>query len=210
VQQAKAKNPDIFVNSGHLLEAIAAHKAVKDLRLNAKLVAYSVGPAQPEFVQTLGDSADYVVTAAPWTPEARYKVSYYLSSGDYVAAYHKKFNTTQPPSFTVADGTAAGLALQIAIERSRSLDADRVRDAVAGIDVNTFFGRIKFDAQGQNTYKNILVEQILHNQLQTVYPPENATAAPTYPAPSWETRFGVPAAPPKPKLPGTGRPPTNS
>src|SRR5205814_1107697 len=63
VQQAKAKNPDIFVNSGHLLEAIAAHKAVKDLRLNAKMIAYSVGPDQPQFEEALGSSADFVVTA---------------------------------------------------------------------------------------------------------------------------------------------------
>src|SRR6266700_1031772 len=107
VQQAKAKNPDIFVNSGHLLEAIAAHKAVKDLRLNAKMIAYSVGPDQPEFEQSLGTSADFVVTASPWTPQARYMPSYYLTSAEYVSAYHKKFSTTQAPAYPVADSTAA-------------------------------------------------------------------------------------------------------
>ena len=207
VQQVKGRNPDIFVNSGHLLEAIAAHKAAKDLRLNAKLFAYSVGPAQPEFVQTLGNSADFVVTASPWTSEARYKASYYLSGAEYVEAYHKKFNTTQAPAFPVADSTAAGVALQLAIERSQSTDPEKVRNALAGLDVNTFFGRIKFDPQGQNTYKNVLVEQIQNSQLQTVFPPENASAAPTYPTPTWETRFGAPAEPPKAKLPGTGEPP---
>src|SRR5207247_10549492 len=120
-----------------------------------------------------------LLTASPWTAGARYRASYYLSSGEYVAAYHKKFNPPQEPPFPVADSTAAGVALQLAIERSQSTDPDRVREALATLDVNTFFGRIKFDGQGQNTYKNILVEQILNNQLQTVFPPENATAAPT-------------------------------
>jgi branched-chain amino acid transport system substrate-binding protein len=207
VQQAKAKNPDIFVNSGHLLEAIAAHKAVKDLRLNAKMVAYSVGPDQPQFEETLGSSADFVVTASPWTPQARYMPSYYLTSAEYVTAYHKKFNTMLAPAYPAADSTAAGVALELAIERSQSVDPDTVRDALAGLDVNTFFGRIKFDGQGQNTFKNILVEQIQNNQIQTIYPPEVATASPAFPAPTWEARFGTPPEPPKPKLPGTGKPP---
>jgi branched-chain amino acid transport system substrate-binding protein len=204
VQQARSRNPDIFVNSGHLLEAIAAHKAAKDLRLDAKMFAYAVGPDQPEFVQTLGNSADYVVTASPWTPEARYKADYYLTSAQYVAAYEKKYKTTLAPPFPVADSSVAGVALQVAIERSQSLDPEQVRDALASLDVSTFFGRIKFDGQGQNTFKNILVTQIQNGQLTTVWPPEIAATTPTYPAPTWEARFGTPTEPPKAKLPGTG------
>src|SRR5262245_5756306 len=206
VQQAKTKNPDVFVNSGHLLEAIAAHKAAMDLRLDAKMFAYSVGPDQPEFVQTLGKSADYVVTASPWTPEAKYKADYYLTSAAYVAAYEKKYGTTQAPPFPVADSTVAGVALQVAIERAQSTDPERVRDALANLDISTFFGRIKFDGQGQNTFKNILVTQIRNGQLETVWPPETASTTPTYPTPTWESRFGTPTQPPKAKLPGTGKP----
>jgi branched-chain amino acid transport system substrate-binding protein len=207
VQQAKDKNPDIFVNSGHLLEAIAAHKAAKDLRLDAKLFAYAIGPAQPEFALTLGPSADYVVTASPWTPQARYKASYYLSSQEYVAAYRKKYSTQLEPTYLSAAATASGVVLQLAMERAGSLDPEKVRDALAALDLNTFFGRIKFNAGGQNSYKNVLVEQIQSGQIQTVWPPEVATATPVYPAPTWTARFGLPPQPPKAKLPGTGRPP---
>lgn len=204
VQQAKARNPDIFVNSGHLLEAIAAHKAAQDVRLDPKVFAYAVGPAEPEFIQALGNAADYVVTGSPWTAQARYKASYYLSSADYVAAYRKKFNTDQEPTYAAADATAAGIALQMAIERAQSLDSDRVRDALAALDVNTFYGRIKFDAQGQNTFRNMLVIQIQSGRRQTVWPPEVAVAQPLYPTPTWTARLGLPPEPPKAKLPGTG------
>jgi branched-chain amino acid transport system substrate-binding protein len=206
VQQAKAKNPDIFLNLGHLLEAVAAHKAAKDLRLDAKMFIYAVGPGQPEFVQALGNSADYTITASPWTPQARFKASYYLSSAEYVAAFRKKYNTQQEPSFLVADATAAGVALQKAIETANSLDPDAVRDALVNLDINTFFGRIKFDAQGQNTFKNILVVQVQNGQTQTVWPPEVATSAPVYPTATWEARFGLPPEAPKAKLPSTGHP----
>jgi branched-chain amino acid transport system substrate-binding protein len=209
VQQAKEKNPDIFVNSGHLLEAIAAHKAAKDLRLDAKMFAYAIGPAQPEFVQSLGSSADFVVTASPWTPQAHYKASYYLSGPQYVAAYRKKYSTQLEPTYLSAAATASGVVLQLAMEKAQSMDPEKVRSALSSVDTNTFFGRIKFDAGGQNSYKNVLVEQIQSGQIQTVYPPEVAATTPQYPTPTWTARYGAPPQPPKAKLPGTGVPPSS-
>jgi branched-chain amino acid transport system substrate-binding protein len=206
VQQAKAKNPDIFFNSGHFLEAVAAHKAAMELKLDAKLFAYGVGPTQPEFAQALGPAADFAITGAPWTAQAKFKSDYGPTSVQYVAAYRQKYHATDEPSFITADSTASGLALQIAIEHAQSLDPDRVRDALAAMDVNTFYGRLKFDAQGQNSFRNALVLQVQNGRRQTVWPPELASGTAQYPTPSWETRFGEPPAPPKAKLPGTGHP----
>jgi branched-chain amino acid transport system substrate-binding protein len=207
IQQAKARNPDMLFNLGHLLESVAVNKAAMDVQLNAKLFAYAIGPAEPEFVGALGKAADYVVTVSPWTAEAKYRASYYLSSAQYVATYRKKFHTSLEPSFAVADATAAGVALQAAIEQARSLDRDKVRDALASLDVATFFGRIRFDAQGENSYRSTLVVQIQNGQQLTVWPPELASAMPAYPTPTWSARLGLPATPPKAKLPGTGQPP---
>src|SRR5262245_61183102 len=168
VQQAKATKPDLFFNSGHFLEAVAAHKAAKDLTLDAKVFSYAVGPAQPEFVQALGPAADFTVTVAPWTPQAKFKADYGPTTAEYVAAFRKKYQTTREPGFVTADATAAGLALQGAIERAHSIDPEKVRNALAALDANTFYGRLKFDAQGQNTFHNVLVEQVLNGQLQVV------------------------------------------
>jgi branched-chain amino acid transport system substrate-binding protein len=208
VQQAEATNPDLLADVGHLLDAVAVHKAALDLQANAKLFVYAVGPDTPEFVQVLGKAADYSVAASPWTPEARYKASYYLSSAEYVAAYRKKFRTQLEPSFVVADATAAGVALEAAIEHARSLGPEKVRNALASLDINTFYGRIRFDPQGQNSYRSTLVVQVQNGQQMTVWPPELANAMPEYPTPSWAQRLGLPAPPPKAKLPGTGEPPT--
>ncbi len=209
VQQAKAKNPDIFFNSGHFLEAVAADKAAKDLALDAKVLSFGVGPQQPEFVQALGPVADYTVTATPWAAQAKFKAAYGPSSVEYVAAYRQKYHLQTDPGFVTADATASGLALELAIVHANSLDPDRVRDALASLDVNTFYGRLKFDAEGQNTFHNVLVVQVLNGQVQTVWPTELASATGTWPTPTWEARFGVTAAPPKAKLPGTGRPPAH-
>lgn len=207
VNEVKAKNPDIVINSGHLLEAVAMNKAAMDLRLNAKMFAYSVGPTMPDFVKALGSQADFVVTGSQWTAQAQYKADYYLTGPQYVAAYRKKFQTTDEPNYQVADATAAGIALQKAIENAGSLDPEKVRDAIASLDLHCFFGRIKFDNNGQNSSKPMLVEQIQTGHRQTVWPPELARTTLAYPAPSWTTRLGLPPDPPKAKLPATGSPP---
>src|SRR5262252_7824972 len=188
VANAKARNADIVLNSGHLQEAIAIHKAAKDLKLDAKLFAYSVGPSTPDFITALGRDANYVFDGSQWTPQVKYKPSFYLSIQDYVAAYKQMFSTQDDPDYHVAESTAACLALQRAIENAGSLKADKVRDALASLNVMTFFGQIKFDSRGINTYKPMVVEQIQDGKHHTVWPKDVADASPQYPTPAWSTR----------------------
>src|SRR5207245_7727612 len=87
VQAAKAVNPDIVLNSGHLQEAIAINKAAKEQKLNAKLFAYSVGPSTPDFIAALGKDANFVFDGSQWTPQVKYTPAFYLTVSQYVAAY---------------------------------------------------------------------------------------------------------------------------
>src|SRR5260370_7516003 len=50
VQAAKAANPDIVLNSGHLTEAIAINKAAKHQNLTANIFPYSLAPPTPDFI----------------------------------------------------------------------------------------------------------------------------------------------------------------
>lgn len=188
VANAKAKSPDILLNSGHLQEAIAINKAAKDLQLNAKLFAYSVGPSTPDFVSSLGGDANYVMDGSQWTPQVKYRPQFYLTVSQYVAAYDKAYNTQLPPDYHVAESTAACLALQKAIENAGSLNPDKVRDALASLNVMTFFGQIKFNSRGLNTYKPMVVEQIQDGKHHTVWPVSVADARAQYPAPNWASR----------------------
>jgi branched-chain amino acid transport system substrate-binding protein len=188
IANAKAHSPDVLINSGHLQEAIAIHKAAKDLKLDAKVFAYSVGPSTPDFIQALGKDANFVFDGSQWTPQVKSKPQFYLSSAAYVAEYKKQFSTQDDPDYHVAESTAACLALQRAIENSGSLKADKVRAALAGLDVNTFFGRIKFDSRGINTFKPMVVEQIQDGQHHTVFPADVADTKPQYPTPAWSAR----------------------
>jgi branched-chain amino acid transport system substrate-binding protein len=188
ISQVKALNADIVMNSGHLAEAIAINKAAKQLGLNAKIFAYSVGPSTPDFITALGPDANYVFDGSQWTPQVKYKPSFYLSVSDYVKAYEQKYSSSEPPDYHVAESTAGCLAFQKAIENAGSLDPAKVRDALASLDVMTFFGEIKFDSRGINIYKPMVVEQIQNGVHYTVYPPDVANGTPQYPTPAWSAR----------------------
>jgi len=188
ISQAKAANPDIVMNSGHLAESIAINKAAKQLGLNAKIFAYSVGPSTPDFISALGADANYVYDGSQWTPQVKYKPSFYLSVADYVKAYQKKYNSTEPPYYHVAESTAGCLAFEKAIDNAGSLDPSKVRDALAALDVMTFFGEIKFDSRGINIYKPMVVEQIQSGTHYTVFPANVANGQPQYPTPTWSSR----------------------
>jgi branched-chain amino acid transport system substrate-binding protein len=188
VARAKAARPDLVINTGHLAEALAIQQAAKHQELDAKMFAYSVGPSTPDFVSELGPDADFVFDGSQWTPQVRYQPQVYLTVAEYVAAYRATFHTLDAPSYGVAESTAAALALELGIEHAGDTRPDRVRDALATLDVMTFYGRLKFDPRGVNVYKPMVVEQIQQGRHHTVYPPDIADARPIYPAPSWADR----------------------
>jgi branched-chain amino acid transport system substrate-binding protein len=188
VSQAKSANPDMVLNSGHLAEAVAINKAAKQLDMNAKLFAYTVGPSTPDFVSSLGSDANYVIDPSQWTPAVKYKPQFFYTASEYVAAYRRLFKAQDDPDYHVAGGTSAGLALERAIENAGSTDPDKVRTALTKLNVTTFFGVLAFNAQGQNDKKPMVVEQIQGGKHVTVYPPDVANAKLQYPAAPWSQR----------------------
>src|SRR5262249_13385435 len=104
----------------------------------------------------------------------------------YFDLYQQKFNSI--PDYHAADGTAAAVALQAAIEKAGSVDPAKVRDALASLDMMTFYGKIKFDSRGLNIYKPMVVQQIQSGKLMTVWPTEVAETGAKYPTPAWSAR----------------------
>jgi branched-chain amino acid transport system substrate-binding protein len=188
VSAIKAANPDVILNAGHLTDALLVHKGLKEQNVVAKIYGYSVGPDTPDFRTSLAKDANYVVGAAQWSTTAKYQGApgFISSSAEYTKQFKAKFG--HDPDYHNAESTAGCLAFQYAIEKAGSTDPQKVRDALAALDVTTFFGRVKFDERGINTYKPMVVNQIQKGQLVTVWPAAVAVAKPDYPAPVWANR----------------------
>jgi branched-chain amino acid transport system substrate-binding protein len=187
VSKVKDTQAEVLINSGHYAEAVAMVKAVKELKYNPLAMAYSVGPGLPEFGTNLKDDANYIMSGAQWTPAVKYTGDDVFGTPQkYLAMFRAKFNSD--PSYQAADGTACGVAFQKALEKAGDLDPLKVRDALASLDIMTFYGQIKFDDRGANIYKPMVVEQWQAGKRLTVWPASVAEAAPLYPEPAWDKR----------------------
>ena len=80
------------------------------------------------------------------------------------------------------------MAFQAAIEQAGSIDPTKVRDALSNLDMMTFYGQIKFDSTGSNTFKPMVTIQIQNGQAVTVYPSNVANATLQYPTPPFGSR----------------------
>ncbi|HEU5229585.1 MAG TPA: amino acid ABC transporter substrate-binding protein [Ktedonobacteraceae bacterium] len=179
--------PDMILGSGHENEAVTTMKECKQLNINAKLYAFTVGPATPDFTTVLGKDANFVLGSSQWTEQEKYNgVDVFKTPSNYADMYRKEFN--HDPAYQSAESTAAGIAFQQAIGQAGSIDPLKVRDALANLDVMTFYGRIHFDATGANTFKPMATIQIQNGKIVTVFPTDVANAQLSYPTPSFNNR----------------------
>ena len=174
--------PDMLLGSGHENEAVTTMKEAKQLHVNAKLYAFTVGPATPDFISALGPTANDVLGSAQWTAQEKYNgTDVFGTPANYAQMYQAEY--WHHPSYQSAESTAAGIAFQYAIQNAGSIDPQKVRDALASLDIMTFYGEVRFDSTGANTYKPMATIQIQNGTLVTVYPSDVANAQLMYPTP---------------------------
>src|SRR6266567_1135449 len=174
--------PDMLLGSGHENEAVTTMKECKQLHINLKLYAFTVGPATPDFITALGPTANYVLGSSQWTPQEKYNgIDVFGTPTNYAQLYQTEFG--HQPAYQSAESTASGLAFQYAIQKAGSIDPKKVRDALASLDIMTFYGEIRFDSTGANTFKPMATIQIQNGGLVTVYPSSVANAQLAYPTP---------------------------
>jgi branched-chain amino acid transport system substrate-binding protein len=174
--------PDMILGSSHEAEAVTAMKEAKQLHINAKLYAFTIGPATPDFISVLGSTANFVLGSAQWTAQEKYNgIDVFGTPANYAQIYQAEYG--HPPSYQSAESTAAGLAFQYAIQNAGSIDPQKVREALANLEILTFFGEVRFDSTGANTYKPMATIQVQNGALVTVYPANIANAQLVYPTP---------------------------
>ena len=184
--QVKAKSPDIILSSGHLQDSLLIMRAAKDQNVRSKIIGFSVGPSTPDFITSLGNDANGVMGGAQWTTALNYTDVLFGNAQRYTRLFQAKYHHL--PDYHNAESTAACEAFQVALLRAGAIDSAKVRDALASLDIDTFYGKIKFDSRGVNMYKPMAVEQIQKGAHETVWPADAANAKPLYPLPAWGSR----------------------
>ena len=178
---------DAVLGGGHFTDGQQFAKAMFEKGIKAKFISLLVAPPEPTFAE-IGDAAFGIVGPSQWEPQAAFKSDYGPTGADFVAAYKAAFN--EEPSYHAAGGYAAALILQKAIESAGSLDTSAVKAALDAIDINIFFGHIKFDtsaeAHGLQTGHEMVFIQWQKDASgalvkQVIWPLAGKTADPIYP-----------------------------
>jgi branched-chain amino acid transport system substrate-binding protein len=182
----KGLEPDILLGAGHLQDTILIVKQAKDVGVEAKVMGFSVGPVTPEFRDALGADADYITGSTQWSPAMQYQgEDIFGTPAEFAEMFEAEYG--YEPPYHVAESAAAIFAYQRAFENAGTTDKEAVRDALADLDVMSFYGRIKFDEQGKNVYKPMGVQQNFPDgKLYTVAPADVAEKEFLYPFPGWE------------------------
>ncbi len=185
IEAMKLAHPDVVLVSGHLQDAILFARQAHALCLSPKAVGITVGPAMSEFRSNLGAQGNYIFGATQWTSALQYHGDDQWGTPQaYTAAFLKAFPTYTEVPYQAADSTAGLIAFQQALQASGSLDPVRVANALAHVDMMTFYGRIKFDDRGVNIYKPMAVTQLQPDGGDyTVFPLDVAQRDALYPMP---------------------------
>lgn len=159
ITSMKSAAPDWIYVTGYTADLILVTKQMNDLGVKAPIVTMITGPAYKEYADTLGPLAENVTSASWWHYSAVYE-------GDDVFGSTKAFYDAvvkasgQEPDYVHASSAAALIVLQKAIEKAGTLDREAVRKALSEIDIKTFYGPIKFRADGLNDNRDLPIIQI--------------------------------------------------
>jgi branched-chain amino acid transport system substrate-binding protein len=169
VTQMRAARPDWVFATGYINDLILVRKQMSDLGLKPQVLTMIAGPAYKEFVEAAGPLAENISSAAWWHPAVRYKgKDLFGTTEEFNAAWEKKYK--DEPDYAEASAAAAGAILQLAIETANSVEPQKVRDALAAMDSETFYGRVKFGATGQITSLEPPVFQIQSKKPVVIFP----------------------------------------
>lgn len=185
INAMKQLHPDLVLVSGHLQDGILFARQAHALCLSPKAVGITVGPAMSEFRANLGAGGNYIFGATQWTSALKYHGDDMWGTPQaYSAAFLSAFPSYGDVPYQAADSTAGLVAFQQALQNANSLDSVQVRNALARLDIMTFYGRIKFDSRGINIYKPMAVTQLQPDGGDyTVFPLDVAQRGALYPMP---------------------------
>ena len=170
----KALKPDVIVVSGHTKGATTAARQMKEMGVNAPIVAMTHCESA-NLAGKFGAGAEGILCPTQWAETLKYKDSLFGTAMDYNKAFLKAHSEYKEVPYQVAQASAVIEIWANAFERAQSLDPKKLRDALAATDMETFYGHIKFSPEGNNIAKPMVLRQIQNGKYVVVAPTKYAS-----------------------------------
>ena len=169
IAKIKSLNPDWIYITGYSKDLVLARKQMADLNLKAPVVTMITGPVYREYIDAVGPLAEGITSATWWYHGAQFKGDDPWGS---TKAFYDEFVAREKadPDYVHASSAACLVALQKAIEKAGTIDKAKVRDALASLDIMTFYGPIKFGPNGMNGTRVLPIIQVQGGKVVMVFP----------------------------------------
>ena len=159
--KVKALKPDMLIVSGHSKGAATAARQIDEMKINVPIIALThceAAKVQEKFPKT----ATGFMCPTQWVENISKSDKYFGTAAEWNAGFKAEYGEFYPTSvpYQAAQASAAVLVWKEAFEAANSFDKDTVRDAISSVEMETFYGDIKFSEEGNNIAKPMFMRQI--------------------------------------------------
>ena len=174
INKVKASGANMLFPVSYLNDLILIIRAIKQVGLDLAINGGSGGFVIPDFYKNVGNAAEGLLGVAHWNHDvndnaAKVNAEYKKQYGEFLFEYA---GGLVAQTYMIAD----------ALERAASTDPQKVREALATLDVSEGYaamcpgGKVKFGPDGKNIYAHPVGVQWQHGDLATVFPKDDARA----------------------------------
>jgi branched-chain amino acid transport system substrate-binding protein len=181
VRRMRVTAPELVIGATYLDDSIALVREAKRQQFSPQALAFTVGPALPEFGNALGADADGIIGVVPWMRSGNVPMAY-----DFSFRFKEKFGRNA--GVHAAQGYGAGQVLEAGVRLAGSLDKDAIREQLRGMVFRSLLGNYRVDETGLQQAKSIYLMQWQDGYRLLVSPKELRDAEIIYPFKPWSER----------------------
>jgi len=182
VQQLKAADADVLMPSSYTTDSILLVKTMAELGYQPRaIVAQAAGFSESSFFAAVGDKVDGLISRSSFALDL-------AARRPLIGKVNEMFKTRSGKDLNdyTSKQFMALLILADGIDRAKSTDGDKIRQALAATDLageRTImpWKRVKFDDTGQNNDADPVLLQYVKGNFVTIFPAAAALAEPIWP-----------------------------
>jgi branched-chain amino acid transport system substrate-binding protein len=176
--KVKALKPDLLVVSGHAKGASLVVRQTNEMKIRTPMMA-TTHCDSAKVAETMPAESEGFLCSSQWDRSLKYSDKWFGQAEDYAQLFDKVLHYAPP--YQAAESTAAVLVFVDAFERCGCFEPEKLRNALAATDMQTFYGHIKFDKTGKNIAKPMILYQVQEGNYRVVAPTKWAEAKVKFP-----------------------------
>jgi branched-chain amino acid transport system substrate-binding protein len=157
--KTKALKPDILIVSGHSKGAATAARQIDEMKVNVPMIAMTHCEAAKVHEKFPKASTGFLCPTQ-WVETLSKSDPMFGSAAEWNTGFKTAYPSYTSVPYQSAQASAAVYVWKEAFEAANSFDKDTVRDAIAAVEMETFYGDIKFSENANNIAKPMFMRQI--------------------------------------------------